>query len=206
MRLLFTLTLCWIILLNNSFASDLDDIKKIETYFNSFHSLKGTFTQNVPNGETLSGRIYLKRPGKMRFEYDPPSYVSIIATGYELIQYERDLETASRISQSNSLADILTRMPFKILSDDIKVIQFQKKSKLWYLTLQHRNETDKKLTLVFKPEPMKLVKWMVQDIDGRYMSVNLSDYKTNVPLDKDLFLFINPEKEKAKWKAKGYTP
>lgn len=182
------------------------DIQKIEDYFNDLKSLKGEFLQILPNGQKLTGRIYLQRPGKMRFEYDAPNNISIIATGKTLVHYDKDLEQASRMSQKSTMADFLTRHPLKI-GDDVQVLNFQKNSRNWQLTLKSNVENDKEITLIFEEKPkFRLARWKVKDIDGNTTTLHLRDYQTDIKLDKFLFSFISPEWEKKKWKSRGYTP
>ena len=52
---------------------DKDDIARVEYYLNSVKTLSADFIQISPDSSISRGRFYLKRPGRLRFEYDPPS-------------------------------------------------------------------------------------------------------------------------------------
>ncbi|MEL0111826.1 MAG: outer membrane lipoprotein carrier protein LolA, partial [Rickettsiales bacterium] len=53
-------------------APETTEIQRIESYLNALHTLEARFVQNNPDGSYALGKLYLKRPGQLRFEYDPP--------------------------------------------------------------------------------------------------------------------------------------
>ena len=61
---------------------------QIEQYFNSIRSLKARFVQSNPNGSVVQGTLYVRRPGRMRFEYDPPSQLKIVADGFQVTMWD----------------------------------------------------------------------------------------------------------------------
>ena len=62
-----------------TFGQDQADLARIEAYLNSIRSLKARFVQTASNGSTASGVALLQRPGKMRFQYDPPTPFLLVA-------------------------------------------------------------------------------------------------------------------------------
>ena len=63
-------------------------VPEIEQYFNSIKTLKSRFVQSNPNGSIAQGTLYVRRPGRMRFEYDPPSQLKIVADGYQVTMWD----------------------------------------------------------------------------------------------------------------------
>src|SRR5690554_5782401 len=63
---------------------DQDTIQRVEDYLNSIKTLDARFQQVDSNNKRASGRIYIQKPGKLRFEYDPPTPVLIVANGRHL--------------------------------------------------------------------------------------------------------------------------
>ena len=47
-------------------------VPEVEKYFNNIRTLQARFVQNNPNGSIVQGTLYIRRPGRMRFEYDAP--------------------------------------------------------------------------------------------------------------------------------------
>src|SRR5258708_34102651 len=63
-------------------------IPEVEGYFNSVRTLKARFIQTNPNGSIVQGTLYLRRPGRMRFEYDAPSQLKIVADGMQATMWD----------------------------------------------------------------------------------------------------------------------
>jgi outer membrane lipoprotein-sorting protein len=68
-------------------------LAEVNAYFNSVKTMHGDFIQFGPNGERAEGKFYLARPGKIRFYYNPPSKVDIIADGKSVSVKDRKLAT-----------------------------------------------------------------------------------------------------------------
>src|SRR5581483_11319994 len=62
-------------------AEDRADMQRIEQYLNGIHTLSGRFQQFSQDGGTAGGAVYVSRPGRMRFEYDKPTPILIVADG-----------------------------------------------------------------------------------------------------------------------------
>ena len=66
---------------------------KVSTYLSSLNTLVGNFVQVGPDGTKTKGDFYIQKPGKVRFEYDPPTPIDIIADGSSLAVRDRNLAT-----------------------------------------------------------------------------------------------------------------
>src|SRR3954447_24163527 len=62
--------------------ADQADLRRVEEYLNSVRTMTARFVQYAEGGNTAEGRVYVSRPGHMRFEYDPPSPILLVANGY----------------------------------------------------------------------------------------------------------------------------
>src|SRR6476659_1534118 len=69
-------------------------VDKVSSYLSRVHVMSGTFAQIGADGRRSNGQFYLQKPGKVRFEYDPPSPIDIIADGSSVVVRDRSLETA----------------------------------------------------------------------------------------------------------------
>src|SRR6476469_5300500 len=63
-------------------------VPQIEQYFNSIRTLKARFVQSNPNGSVVQGNLYVRRPGRMRFEYDKPSQLKVVADGTQVTMWD----------------------------------------------------------------------------------------------------------------------
>ena len=68
-------------------------IDRVNVYLMSVQTLVGDFVQVGPDGRRSDGKIYLQKPGRVRFEYNPPSPIELVADGNSLVVRDRKLET-----------------------------------------------------------------------------------------------------------------
>ena len=66
-------------------AQSAENLQKIENYLNSIKSIEATFVQMASNGSTAEGRLFIKKPNKLRMEYAEPTNVLIIGNGDKII-------------------------------------------------------------------------------------------------------------------------
>ena len=82
-------------------------VSQAERYLNDIKTLQARFIQESSNGGVAQGRIYLSRPGKLRFEYDPPTPILIVSSGLVVTYYDRELEQVSEVLLSATPLDVL---------------------------------------------------------------------------------------------------
>src|SRR5690348_12927266 len=73
--------------------ADRDTLDAISAYLNGIVTLKGGFVQIAPTGDTSEGTFYLSKPGKLRFEYNPPAPTLLVADGHDVAVVNRRLRT-----------------------------------------------------------------------------------------------------------------
>src|SRR3546814_19825183 len=78
---------------------DVAAVARVERYLNDIQTLQGRFVQVSSNGAYAEGDIYLDRPGSLRFDYDPPSPVLIIANGMSMLSYDDELKGANCLTR-----------------------------------------------------------------------------------------------------------
>src|SRR4051812_50056933 len=66
---------------------------KVSNYLSSLSTLVGNFVQVGPDGSRSKGDFYIQKPGKVRFEYDPPTPIAMISDGSSLAVRDRKLAT-----------------------------------------------------------------------------------------------------------------
>ncbi|TMJ99548.1 MAG: outer membrane lipoprotein carrier protein LolA, partial [Alphaproteobacteria bacterium] len=74
-------------------ASQRAQVDKVSTYLSNVQQLVGDFVQVGPDGSRVRGEFYMQKPGKIRFEYEPPSRIEIIADGQSVVVRDRKLAT-----------------------------------------------------------------------------------------------------------------
>src|SRR5581483_4358786 len=66
---------------------------KISNYLSSLQSVIGNFVQVGPDGTKSKGRFFIQKPGKVRFEYEPPNPIEVVADGSMVVVRDRNLDT-----------------------------------------------------------------------------------------------------------------
>jgi len=169
-------------------------IQNIETYLNGITTLQSDFSQQNQDGTTDSGKFYLWRPGRLRFQYDAPKSDYIVADGLMVHYWDNGVKNASDAPIGSTLADFLLRKKIK-LTGDLRVTGLTRpKENYVLLTLvQADNPEAGDLRMLFTEQPLQLQKWRVTDGTGAVTETTLSDIKPNVKLDPRLFRFIPPK-------------
>lgn len=176
------------------------ELAAAEKYLNGIHTLKARFIQTAPNGGQAAGTFMMRRPGRMRFDYDPPVTDFIVADGTFIHYYDGEMKQGSRTLISQSLANFFLRKNLT-LSGDLEVTDVQRNGGLLMVSLA---QTDDKgagtLILGFVEKPvLELKKWRIVDAEGGITEVELFETRTGLKLDKDLFHYYDPELTKPKY-------
>ncbi|MBT3991303.1 MAG: outer membrane lipoprotein carrier protein LolA [Rhodospirillaceae bacterium] len=171
-------------------AGQSKDLRRIETYLNDMKTLRAGFLQVSSNGGVATGKLFLSRPGKMRFEYDPPAPIMMIADGVFLIYIDKELEQVTHLWLNNTPVGFLVKEDIQ-LKDDVTVTNFSKGSNILHVTLARTEDPEQgTITLVFSDQPLALRKWTVTDPQGVETTVTLSNLESGVKIDPELFKFI----------------
>jgi outer membrane lipoprotein-sorting protein len=162
-------------------------VPEIEKYFNSIKTLKSRFVQSNPNGSIIQGNLYVRRPGRMRFEYDPPSQLKIVADGFQVTMWDPTTKDFGQWPIGWTMASFLVKDPLS-LSGDLRVEKLERVNGLIEATMSQTSKPKEgKVVVRFAENPMMLRGWTVIDNRGQQVTVSLSDMQTGVQLADSLF-------------------
>ena len=171
---------------------DRADLARVEAYLNALTTLRGRFLQITDNGAAAEGTAWIWRPGRMRFEYDPPEPLLLVADAGQFLMYDRDLRAPTTLLISQTPLAILLRREVR-LSGDVTVTGIERSGGFLRVTMFRTSEpAEGRLTLVFQPEPMQLRQWAVVDGQRRETRVTLSRIETGLRFPAGLFQFNDP--------------
>lgn len=175
------------------------EVARIQTYLNGIRTMQARFAQTGPDGERTTGTFFLKRPGRLRFEYDPPVTDFIVADGIFLYFYDGIAGEQSNMPIGNSLADFFLRKHLD-LSGDVTVTGLERKAGMLALTLtQTADPAAGSLTIYLTDAPLTLKKWGVVDAQGLKTTVELSEVVNGPRLKDSLFYYRDPDNKKSKY-------
>ena len=175
----------------NLSAEDQADVQRIEAYLNSIGSMKARFLQIDASGGNVQGTLYILRPGRLRFEYDAPSPILIVADGTWVHYHDKELDQTSRALISDTTVEFFTRSDLR-LGGDVTITEFTREDGLISVTIVDSGNPDEgSVTFTFDSNPINLRQWVVTDPDGAQTLVALLSFETNVQLDRQMFFFTD---------------
>jgi outer membrane lipoprotein-sorting protein len=162
---------------------------KVSQYLNSLRALTARFLQVSPDGNTTQGMLWLERPGHMRFQYDKPSPLLLVASGGKVVFHDSQLDQTTNIPVGQTPLGLLLA-PTIELTGDVSVTEFdQPPGQLLITLVRTKTPGDGSLTLALNANPLALVGWSVIDAQGRETRVRLSNVVPGGPYDPKLFVF-----------------
>jgi outer membrane lipoprotein-sorting protein len=173
-------------------VQDQADIARVEGYLNGLKSLKAHFIQVAQDGGVTEGTAWLERPGRMRFQYDPPAPFLLLAAHGVLTFYDSVLQQTTNIPLGRTPLGILLAEHVQ-LSGAVTVTGIQRLPGQLQLTLVRAGSPgDGSLTLVFAEPPLTLRQWTVVDAQRRETHVTLSNVQIGGSFDPQLFEQLRP--------------
>lgn len=171
---------------------DQADIARIEAYLNGLHTLKAHFIQVTGDGNLSEGTAWMERPGRMRFQYQPPAPFLLIAAHGVLTFHDASLQQTTNIPLGRTPLGILLA-EHVTLSGGVTVTAVQRLPGQIQVTLVRTNSPgDGSLTLIFADQPLALRQWTVVDQQRRETHVTLSNVQLGGTFDQQLFEQISP--------------
>ena len=182
-----------------------DTIRRVETYLQNLKSAQARFVQTTHNGDQLVGTFYLKRPGKLRFDYDEPVKDFVVADGAFIYFYDGKLKEQTNAPIGTTLANFFLRKDMK-MSGDLTVKESKRAGGFLQVQIVQTEEPEAgSITFAFAENPLELKKWRVIDQQGLITEVELFYLKNGIDLDSDLFVFVDPEKKEKRDAGRAYN-
>ena len=173
-------------------SQDRADIARVESYLNGIRTLHARFRQIAPNGGTSEGQAWLERPGRLRFEYDPPSPFLLVGGHGLLVFHDSRLRQTSNIPLSSTPLGLLLQDNIR-LSGDVTVTGLTRApGQLQLQLLRTKSPADGTLTLVFADAPLALRQWSVVDAQRQETRITLYNIEFGGTFNQKLFEFIDP--------------
>jgi outer membrane lipoprotein-sorting protein len=163
-------------------------VERANAYFNGLHTLVGDFVQVGGDGRKLGGKLYLQRPGKLRFEYAAPATLEVIADGSSVAVRDRKLATQDLFSIGHTPLKFLLRDRID-LSKDNRIIEVGSDADGARVVLEDRSTLGgtSKISLFFDDKVETLTRWRIVDPQGFLTTVTLSNLDRSRRVDAKLF-------------------
>lgn len=177
-------------------SADQADLDRIRAYLNGIKTVTGRFQQTNPDGTVATGKIWVSRPGKMRFDYEPPAQLQIICDGNFIEVNDKSLKDIEFAPLEGTPPWLILRDGIT-LSGDVTVTRFERGPRIFRVTVvQTDDKSNTSLTMVFSDEPLALRQWTVFDPQGQPTTVALTDLQETGTLEHCLFVLPDSEATK----------
>jgi outer membrane lipoprotein-sorting protein len=163
-------------------------LEKVNNYFNSVTNLVGKFIQVGPDGGKTEGQFYMQKPGKIRFEYDPPSTIELISNGQDVVVRDSKLQTQDLYPLSQTPLKFLLSDKLDLLKD-ANVVGVYQDDLFVTVVIEEKNVLagTHRLMIMFGKKDLQLKQWTVTDPQGYDTTVAVSDLDTSKKPDPKLF-------------------
>ena len=171
---------------------DKADVDKAAAYLESLNAVKGRFTQFDARGRKTEGDFYLKRPGKVRFAYDPPASMLLVSDGGTVNVWDSKLKTFEsyplKMTPLNLFLARHVRLDRGVVVTGVK----RYADGFTIVARDGKKEADGQIALNFSSNPMALREWTVTDAQNQMTRVVLSGLTAAGDLDPKLFVLRDP--------------
>ncbi len=163
-------------------------VERINAYFNNITNLQGSFEQVDSTDKRTTGRFYVERPGKIRFDYAPPSALRIIADGHFLAIEDSDLKTVEKYPIQST--------PFRLLladavdlARDARIVGVESQDGALAISLEDNSgNAAGSIRLIFDSGPeLQLKEWLITDAQGLTTRVTVNDIVAGRKVASDFF-------------------
>jgi outer membrane lipoprotein-sorting protein len=165
------------------------ELQRIAAYLNNLRTMTARFQQTANNGGVSTGHLWVARPGRMRFEYDPPTPITLLADSASVYYWDKQLNQTSKYELRQTPAWFFLRDPISF-GADVVVTRFEHLGGIVRVTVVESGQPDAgSLTLDLSENPLTLRQWTVIDQQGKRTVVSLSDLQYGMALDPKLFQY-----------------
>jgi len=174
---------------------DKADLDRVAAYLNGIHTLRARFQQVASTGSISSGKIYLRRPGDLRVEYDPPIPVLLVADGFWVDYYDSSLDQLTQIPIEQTPIWFLVQNTIAFTSK-IAVTNIERSPGALRLTMHQADKPDAgSASLTFADDPLELKQWKITDSQGTEVEIALQGAEFGGALSNDLFATPKPRRQ-----------
>jgi outer membrane lipoprotein-sorting protein len=174
-------------------SDDQSLVLRAADYLQGLNAVQGRFTQTDARGQVSTGTFSMLRPGKARFEYDPPAQLLVVSDGYNVNIYDRKLKSFDQYPLGQTPLALLLAKTVR-LDRGAAITAVDKTPDGFTLSARDaRKRAAGHIDLTFSHNPMALKGWTVVDAQGQRTEVKLGPLTQTTTLDPGLFVLRNPK-------------
>lgn len=173
-------------------AADKALVDRAVAYLEGLGEAKARFVQTDARGRATTGQLFMKRPGKARFAYDPPSGLLVVSDGGVVSVQDKRLKTFDQYPLGATPLSLFLAKTIR-LDKGVTITRVARMSDGFSITARDgKKETAGTITLSFTDTPLALAGWTVTDAQNRPTRVQLQGLERASGLDRNLFVLKDP--------------
>ena len=169
-------------------SSDAEDLNRVSAYLNSIRTMSGSFVQIGPDGQIDQGKFVLSKPGRMRFEYGPPTPTLIVSDGSTVAVENTKLKTQDRYPLGDTPLYLILSDKIDLLHNNDTVGVDREQDALIVKAQYNTSQLRASITLTFSQPELELRQWTVVDSQGQSTTVALRNVQTGTPVNAAQFV------------------
>ncbi len=166
---------------------DRADLERISDYLNSIKTLRGEFIQISDSGGVAKGKFWLRKPGRLRFEYDPPVPIVLIADGTVVAVEDKELETVNTYPLSATPLKLILARKIRLAKDADITGVIRREDQIIVTAREDEGVAQGQITMFFKEPELALRQWVIIDAQGVETSVSLLNVVAGERIPNSLF-------------------
>jgi outer membrane lipoprotein-sorting protein len=168
-------------------ADDTVLVNRAVAYLEGLTNAKGRFEQTDWRGVVAGGEFYVARPGRARFDYDPPSALTLTSDGRTVTLTNPKLKTVQRYPLNATPLGLFLAKEIR-LDRGVRILAVRHDSSGFAITVcDQRAPAQGQITLDFADAPLRLTGWSITDAQRRTSRLALRDFGPTTTLSADLF-------------------
>ncbi|WP_430250865.1 outer membrane lipoprotein carrier protein LolA [Neorhizobium sp. DAR64860/K0K1] len=160
--------------------------QRIADHFSSVKTMMGEFVQFGPRGEQTGGKFFIERPGKLRFNFEDPSPLRVIADGRNVVVGNVKLKTWDIYPLSKTPLSLLLSERIDLTSATVRSVR--EETDLTTIVLGNKSIFgDSTITMMFDTKTFDLRQWTITDAQNKDTSVMVYNVRNGVAMDERVF-------------------
>jgi outer membrane lipoprotein-sorting protein len=163
------------------------EVERIREYLKGLKNITADFVQRDRYGNKQYGKLYMSRPGKMRWEYKKPQELTVIINGKKVYYYDKQLDQASQYVGDKGLVNLVADEDI-FNSNEVTFLKIDKHENLLESHFKTKESTDK-FSFIFATDPLNFLGCVVKKDSGDNLWIKFKNLAVHNDLDPSIFKF-----------------
>jgi outer membrane lipoprotein-sorting protein len=168
---------------------------RIDAYFNSFNTLKGTILQTSPKGRTSKGSFAISKPGKFRFDVDPPTPYILASDGKWLTITNKKMDRGDQVPVSKTPLRLLAAQNLNLLAESVVISHSEADGFTTLALADKKGGMPGHIIMVFDDGQNELRQWIIVDGKGQRTTVELTSVEKDAKVNPKQFAITITRKD-----------